>query len=427
MQRLRSILKWGCIGSIGVIAVLLLVIAVLNWRASARREAEWAKIRAAGDPVTLADLEPEPIDPALNGATYLRRAAVGIANIHHEIGELANDSEAFYTDGRLTAEGARRVRAALQAYPDVSALLAQAADCPSYAAQLDYASEPQVLLSSILDGETHLVRGAGRVLRKKLDLQLYDGQDDEAVQTGLQIMRIGRHSAEEPLLIQYLVSVAVRSTGLDGIERVLSDGPVSPASRLAIEAELAAQDGMEGFVGCLKSEVAFGGYQLRTMFDGMPLVEHLWMYKNWESDYLQFLAAELSLGAAPHYKIEQDLKMLRARAAQGSGFVRLIDPAVKAAREAMDRVRAVMRAVRVLNALQGQGVTPEVISLDPALLGLPAEAVVDPFSGAPLLTKSTADGVRIYSVGSNLTDDGASPHAALDPGVGPAPLQWSSQ
>ncbi len=43
---------------------------------------------------------------------------------------------------------------------------------------------------------------------------------------------------------------------------------------------------------------------------------------------------------------------------------------------------------------------------DLSKLGLPADATTDPFNGKPLIIKKTPEGWKVYSVGSNLIDDG---------------------
>ena len=82
----------------------------------------------------------------------------------------------------------------------------------------------------------------------------------------------------------------------------------------------------------------------------------------------------------------------------------------------MDRIRAQARCLRVLNALQRAKNATE-----PKLneLGLPAEAITDPYTGEPLRIKKTVNGWLIYAVGENLTDDGGDLEKMKDVGLGP--------
>ena len=57
----------------------------------------------------------------------------------------------------------------------------------------------------------------------------------------------------------------------------------------------------------------------------------------------------------------------------------------------------------------------------PALsdLGLPPAATTDPFSGEPLQLKKLPEGWLVYSVGTNLVDDGGELDEFQDVGAGP--------
>jgi hypothetical protein len=98
----------------------------------------------------------------------------------------------------------------------------------------------------------------------------------------------------------------------------------------------------------------------------------------------------------------------------------LMLPAIQSAREATERTVATQRCLGILNCvtrLEQQGV--KVTTL--ADLKLPAEAITDPFTGKPLLMKSRPDGWLIYSVGTDLKDDGGQFDKPTDFGLGPVP------
>src|SRR5262249_22642734 len=96
-----------------------------------------------------------------------------------------------------------------------------------------------------------------------------------------------------------------------------------------------------------------------------------------------------------------------------------LEPRLFAGLEAGDRVRAMVRSVRVLNALQTR--VPAGSDQVPPLgdLGLPAEATTDPFDGKPLRVKKSPLGWTVYSVGRNGVDDGEQCEKVADIGVGP--------
>ena len=85
MKRLKKILKWTGIVLGGLVAIGLVANAMFVWTTDTRLERQLAEIRAAGDPLTLADLAPKPIPPEKNAATYLRRAEADVEAIENEI------------------------------------------------------------------------------------------------------------------------------------------------------------------------------------------------------------------------------------------------------------------------------------------------------------------------------------------------------
>src|SRR5262249_40051297 len=95
----------------------------------------------------------------------------------------------------------------------------------------------------------------------------------------------------------------------------------------------------------------------------------------------------------------------------------LVIPALAKGRDSTERVRALMRCLRVLNALQRAGAVQAKLTG----LGLPAEATTDPFTDSPLQVKKVSGDWLIYSVGVNLTDDGGDLEENKDVGVGPLP------
>ena len=81
MKRLKRILKWSGIVLGGLAAIGLVANAVFVWTTDTRLERQLAAIRAAGDPVRLADLARPPIPPEKNAATFLRRAKAGATRL----------------------------------------------------------------------------------------------------------------------------------------------------------------------------------------------------------------------------------------------------------------------------------------------------------------------------------------------------------
>ncbi len=84
----------------------------------------------------------------------------------------------------------------------------------------------------------------------------------------------------------------------------------------------------------------------------------------------------------------------------------LLLPAFEAAIKASRRDIALIRSLRIINALQLFADRNGREATGLAELELPKDAMIDPFSGKPLIATHTDDGWLVYSVMENGVDDG---------------------
>ncbi len=397
-------------------AIVLIANALFVWITDSRLERQLAAIRAAGDPVTLADLARPPIPPEKNAATYLRRAEAGVAAIEKETAEVhpASECPGFI----MLPKDQKTVNAAFAAYPNVLPLLEQAAACPDYDVQLDYTLPPQEFQTKLLD-LVNQVRSPARVLRYRARLEVAAGNRDEAVRTAVLILQLGRHFDHNPMIVSHLVAIAVRGIAIDSANEALQTGTVSKEVHDALDAELAIQQPMKGFASALKSERLF------VMANFQEGIFNFWLSRGfWYSEKsacLELFPTLIALAddPRPYSQVEQTIDGEGKKAILAS----LLAPSLKAAYVANTRAKAMMRSLRVLNALQAHPVQGSDTIPKLTDLGLPAEAITDPFNGEPLHVKKTPQGWFVYSVGPNLKDDGGKvddPNNG-DVGVGPPP------
>ncbi len=397
-------------------AVGLIANAVFVWITDTRLERQLTAIRTAGDPVTLADLARPPIAPETNAATYLRRAQADMAAIEKETMNVhpVSDCPGF----RLPPADEKTVKAALTAYPNVIPLLERAAACSDYDAELDYTLSANDFLAKYLDIASQ-PRSAARVLHHRADLLVAEGNRDEAVRTALLIFKLARLVDRNPMIVAYLVALAIRGHAIESANTALQTGPVSKEVCDALDAELAIQDRMEGFVWAIKSERAYNVESFRK-FPG----RNFWLvgrgfWNTQESACLDIYTTLFALARdpGPYREIEESIEIRK------SVFARLVFPYIKVTYTAVARTRAEIRCLRVLIALQrhasgGGNELPKLTELH-----LSAESTTDPFTGEALHAKRTPQGWLIYSVGSNLRDDGGNLNDPTnnDVGVGPPP------
>ena len=158
------------------------------------------------------------------------------------------------------------------------------------------------------------------------------------------------------MLIGFLATAANEFAAIDGLNRVLQAGPVSPATRRAIDAELALHDTMDGYTWALRTERAFSlvtlqqdlgpGNWLTRGFIDRALVGVLDLYDR-----------HLRSAAQPYTRPSARQRLAPPIAGLLNPYGRLatlLEPSLVAAREPAERVRAMSRSLRVLNALQSQ-------------------------------------------------------------------------
>jgi hypothetical protein len=388
------------------VAILLIANAVFVWTTDARLERQLADIKAAGDPLTLADLAPKPIPPEKNAAAYFRQATSEETALENEIEQWIEAQPEFglylaemlqFSKEQVIPEKMHKaMKAIYAAHPNLVPSLEKAVECPDYDAQLDYSTPPEQLTAQLLPIVQN-ARGITRVFAYRARLAAIDGNCDEAARMALATFKLTRHIERNPSLVSYLVALAIRSMAAEEANFALQTGPLSKELRQALDAELANQERIDGYVWAIKSGRA---YEIDS-FNRFPL-RNFWLYSRgrWnrkESQYLDAAASYLALppDGRPSKPVVDDLYSLAAT------------------HSAMTKVRAMVRCLRVLNALQihvqaGNGEAPKLIDL-----GLPAETTADPYltdpqtrANPPLHVKKTSRGWIVYSVGPNGQDDG---------------------
>jgi hypothetical protein len=419
MKRIKKILKWSGIILGGLLGIGLIANALFVWSTDTRLERQLAEIRAAGDPIALADLTPAPVPPEENAATYLRRAEADVEAIDKETANVR--SAADYPGFLLPLEDQKVVKAAFLAHAGVFPLLKQAADCPGNDPGLDYTLSAQEFLSMSLS-DLNKVRQPARVLRHRANLLLAEGKRDEVVRTSLMIFRLARH--QNPMFVGYLMALAVRGYAIESAAEALQTGPVSKELQKALDDELAIQERMDGFTWALKSERAFA---IESFRDLVPL-RSFWLisrgfWNRQESGCVDLYSILIALADDPRPDREIERTIESKISATPRIASALMGPGLKPFFQSVARVRARIRALRVLNAvhtrvLAGNNEIPKLTDF-----GLPRETTTDPFTGEPLHVKRTPQGWLIYSVGPNYQDDGGKldDPAKGDIGIGPPP------
>ncbi|MCR4410974.1 MAG: hypothetical protein NUV77_00955 [Thermoguttaceae bacterium] len=414
MKRWKKVLKWTAITLGALVAALLAVNAWYVGTSDWRLEKRLAELRSQGEPLSLAELAPGPIPPEQNADTYLRRARADIEAI--ERGFLHGDNLLLRPP---TPDELKAIRAAFDAYPKVVPLLEQAVACPKCDLPLDYTLSPEQFNQALLP-EVQALRAVNRVLEARTVLLAHDAKNDEATASAIVLLRLARLFEGGPTFVNYFVANAVRAEGVLGANMAIQTGPVTAKTCAALDAELALHEPMEAFRHTLRTERAYG----LDSFRRLP-ARNAWLFLRgrWNREDLAYLDVIDAFGEVLRADMPCQAAQARlqeaAKQARGRTLVELFTPAAQAAYNAATRTRAMVRSLRVVNALQvcaGDKGVPKLSDL-----GLPEATTLDPYTGEPLRVKRLSVGWLVYSVGKNLTDDGGKLDDASDDGVGPPP------
>ncbi len=283
--------------------------------------------------------------------------------------------------------------------------------------------------------------------------QADEGNMNQALAAVRGALNTGRSLGDEPLLISLLVRIACGSLSLKSLQRVLAQGETTPQELADMQQQLRreAREAEPLLRHALRSERAmqfelvgriasgeFGLNYVEGLSDHGPAKETWWSsFQSWL--YLRPLArynqaaildwmtemvdvTRLPLREQPETFAELSAAMKERKATSRHLFLALLlIPAAEKVATACLRYRANLDCAQAALAAERfrreHGRWPETLAeLVPKYLDRVPE---DPFAGAPLGYRRTADGVKIYSVGPDHQED----PDLLAPSVGkPAPI-----
>ena len=140
-----------------------------------------------------------------------------------------------------TPEQIAAIKKILNDYPDIAAVLSVAAACDKYASVADFSVGPQKFLDGNLNGGFNDVRTASRYFGWQMQTLIAEGKQDEAAKLGIECLKLARLCDNEPLVVNTLIGSAIRYTTIHSIYDALATGPITAATRTALDQELGAQ------------------------------------------------------------------------------------------------------------------------------------------------------------------------------------------
>jgi len=387
MKRLKKFLKWTAIVLLSVASIVILVVAFLNWQASRRVEARLAPLREAGKPVSVADLAPSPVDDSQNAAKTLEPLSDAISEYNRQLAKATRDAT---TDEQFELGAVQVARMNATERSELVAKLREASQLPTFQPDYDYASGPMPLMESVIDqaGQNKMI---ARILYAHGLMALADGQTDEAIVDAIAILDWSKLVADQPLLVNYLMSASLYFRAAELAEKCLYAKNATPQVRTQLLGAFGEFDLAKQFTHAIDTERAFG----ISSFESFALVRFQIMIGEL-SAYLDTVSAFESYAKAPAGVALETTQIEGVFA--GSSW-----SAIANGLTVLRRLQAEKRAIQILAGWQDSGLGVDASIGD---LELPETVTTDPFDGSPMKLKAIGDTIAVYSVGENLIDDG---------------------
>lgn len=429
MPGMKRFLRWA-----GIVVAVFSAVLLLTWvifRESGRRqvEAEIAKIRAAGEPVTWEELDRWYVEPppGQNAASIYTQAFAkvveqkGVTNL--PVAGLADLPE---LDASLPAEMKAAIADCLQTNAAALALLHQAANFRECRYPVDLTQG----FSASLQPLTKL-RGVARILMLEAVMSAEEEQADRAQRALLDGLALGSSLRQEPIIISRLVAIAIQGHMVTGLEQDLNRGSFTEEQLAKLMAALADAERDPGMARALIGERAFGGGFFEKVRTGKLTASELfpfdrprgaaglaWLYHfsglaaREEIHYFKMLGDYIAAAKrAPSERMaaaQVTTQYIEETLPRYYILCRLLLPALGTAItkdvENFARLEVARAALAAQRYRLANGKLPAALEeLVPAFLDA---GPVDPFDGQPLRFKPLATGFVVYSIGRDSTDNG---------------------
>jgi hypothetical protein len=272
-------------------------------------------------------------------------------------------------------------------------------------------------------------RQVAMLLQQDAFLRAQEKDPDGAVRSLQAAVNAGRSLHDTPMAISQLVQIACVSVGVSALERVLAQGEPSPEVLAQLQHTLEEEDRTPYLLVMSRGERA-GSDQLMTWLEqgnassstmgalagspgsdpGLALLLRLpGELKREHAALLHCLNQMVEAAKLPEAEQTQRLREIEQTVRNQLPLVRLLVPALLKIAEASQRMHAQLRCAIVLLAAeryrQQKNRWPASVQ-DLVDEGYLTAVPVDPYDGAVIRLKRVPDGLVVYSVGPDRTDDG---------------------
>lgn len=392
--------------------------------------AEQENIRAEGRATTIAELEAKiPKLSAGENAANMYRAGFDLmvepTEDEARLLPIVGEYEAASRSDPYPPEVLRAMEKFLRENEKAIALFMQAATYEQCVFIEDYSDGPAIELPHLSK-----LRGAVRRLYIEAEYSSQMGARDRAARAIVAAISVPRALDHEHLLISQLVRIALDGVNAVSFARVVGSTSLTNDQLLEVGELLDIDLARECFVRGLEGETVIFDDLVHSMvadpkrfaqvapdldyeelvdIRSLPLLS-LWVAIN-RSDGLRFMNESIKVLSLPYPDMmvrAQEVEALTEEFSSFSKLVAIICPSINRAVEAHVRDATHLELMRAIVAIELYRNQADALpsALDENVFGIYETAPMDLFSGKDLIYKQSGSGYTMYSVGSNLRDDG---------------------
>jgi hypothetical protein len=391
---------------------------------------ELASLRASGYLLDASRLAPQ-VPPGKPNAADVYQKAFDARRVSNEDDAKLEYGKRSGTEWSL--EQAALVRRVLSANSDYLRLVTEASRIPDCAFPVDWNAGPNMVFPHLAR-----LREAARMLQLRVGLASREGSIDAALSDVSTMLRAADQAKLEPILIGQLVAYALESIAVKSLQNALSAGDPSPAAARQLMDQIAAIDLVAPSVRSMKGEISlFGlpffdmvrhrkagavatmtgdgtGDQWRGRLFGVYGTVGRPLSNLDEITYLGIMRAQVDGFALPwpasNTAIESLAKRTESIPVYRGMMTKMITPVFSRAAWSREKTAANLGDARIALALviykSQHGAYPDSLAqLEQAGFRLPA----DPFGGKPFKYRREGAGFIVYSIGSDIEDQGGLP------------------
>ncbi len=419
--------------AVKALLVLLLILAVVHSVATIvngrRVEAKLKELKAAGNPISCAELGMPKVPDNENAALVYAKAFKVLKTLEKEEDSEVIDTIFIRKNSFNTKQNWSDARAVLDRYKSVFPLIEQAVSLPKCQFPVKWESGWSATFPHYLS-----LRKLTRLLVIRAIVQAHDGDMNGAIHSIELGFRMSECANDPTLSGQYVRKGMIVITAR-GLEQVLQYGDISEAQGAHLYQVLGSIDMVPGYLKAMQGERTFGIWAfdfclkktneflclLSSSEESLPMnwklscLIFIWrpvLYAD-EMHYLRYMDMLNDLARKPYREAKHIFKDVEKNSniPKWAVITRILTPVYGRVRMRVDEATAMIEGSRIILALKvyknRHGAYPE--SLDELRSRLGWELPKDPFSGKDFIYRREGKGFILYSVGGNLQDDKAQP------------------